>query len=174
MAVLCGQPTLEEPMNTRIVLTPIGKLRIVANGAGLKAIKFEDNTAKVTKSDPKDDLLAMAVQQLQEYFEGDRKTFDLPLAPAGTDFQLRVWRALQTIPWGRVCSYADIARAIDKPTAVRAVGAANGRNPLPIIVPCHRVIGSDGSLTGFAGGLDMKRQLLDLEGSLQDRQCKLL
>ncbi|MEM6581226.1 MAG: methylated-DNA--[protein]-cysteine S-methyltransferase [Pseudomonadota bacterium] len=161
-------------MNTRIVLTPIGKLRIVANGAGLKAIKFEDNTAKVTKSDPKDDLLAMAVQQLQEYFEGDRKTFDLPLAPAGTDFQLRVWRALQTIPWGRVCSYADIARAIDKPTAVRAVGAANGRNPLPIIVPCHRVIGSDGSLTGFAGGLDMKRQLLDLEGSLQDRQCKLL
>ncbi|MEM8660838.1 MAG: methylated-DNA--[protein]-cysteine S-methyltransferase [Pseudomonadota bacterium] len=161
-------------MKTRIVLTPIGKLRIVANGAGLKAIKFEDDAARVTKSDPKDDVLAMAVQQLQEYFEGDRKTFDLPLAPEGTNFQLSVWRALQAIPWGTVCSYADIARVIKRPTAVRAVGAANGRNPLPIVVPCHRVIGSDGSLTGFAGGLDMKRQLLDLEGSLQDRQCPLL
>ena len=112
-----------------------------------------------------------AASQLQEYFAGRRKTFDLPLAPRGTDFQCSVWRALSAIPWGAVCSYADIARAIDKPTAVRAVGAANGRNPLPIVVPCHRVIGSDGSLTGFAGGLDMKRKLLALEGSLEDRQA---
>jgi methylated-DNA-[protein]-cysteine S-methyltransferase len=103
---------------------------------------------------------------LLEYFAGRRRRFELPLAPAGTAFQRQVWDALATIPWGELRSYADIARAIERPTAVRAVGAANGRNPLPIVVPCHRVIGSDGSLTGFAGGLEIKRQLLELEGSL--------
>ena len=100
-----------------------------------------------------------------EYFAGRRRQFDLPLAPVGTPFQRAVWNALAAIPWGALRSYADIARAIERPTAVRAVGAANGRNPLPIVVPCHRVIGSNGTLTGFAGGLDIKRQLLELEGS---------
>jgi methylated-DNA-[protein]-cysteine S-methyltransferase len=103
---------------------------------------------------------------LLEYFAGQRRQFELPLAAAGTAFQRQVWDALAAIPWGELRSYADIARAIDRPTAVRAVGAANGRNPLPIVVPCHRVIGSNGSLTGFAGGLGIKRQLLKLEGSL--------
>jgi methylated-DNA-[protein]-cysteine S-methyltransferase len=103
---------------------------------------------------------------LKEYFDGTRRHFDLPLGPRGTEFQLRVWEALTQIPYGQTRSYRDIALAIGKPTAVRAVGAANGRNPLPIVVPCHRVIGSDGSLTGFAGGLEAKTRLLQLEGSL--------
>jgi methylated-DNA-[protein]-cysteine S-methyltransferase len=96
----------------------------------------------------------------------ERKKFDLPLAPTGTDFQRRVWDSLGKIPWGETRSYRDIARAIGNTAAVRAVGAANGRNPLPIIVPCHRVIGSDGSLTGFAGGIEAKKTLLKLEGTL--------
>jgi methylated-DNA-[protein]-cysteine S-methyltransferase len=108
-------------------------------------------------------VLDAATVQLREWFAGRRTTFDLPLAPAGTPFQLAVWSRLVTIPFGETRSYADIARAIGRPTAVRAVGAANGRNPLPIVVPCHRVIGRNGSLTGFAGGLDTKRYLLDLE-----------
>lgn len=162
-------------MNTRIISTPIGALRLSSDGSGLKAIDLAPKVGTVSLDDnTEDDILALTEAQLQEYFVGQRKTFDLPLAAEGTEFQLTVWRALQTIPWGSVCSYADIARAINKPTAVRAVGAANGRNPIPIVVPCHRVIGSDGSLTGFAGGLDMKRQLLQLEGTLQDTQCALL
>jgi methylated-DNA-[protein]-cysteine S-methyltransferase len=111
-------------------------------------------------------VLTRAASQLREYFAGRRQRFDLPLAAQGTPFQQAVWQALAAIPWGALRSYADIARAIDKPSAVRAVGAANGRNPLPIVVPCHRVIGSNGALTGFAGGLETKRQLLELEGSL--------
>ncbi|MEM8561277.1 MAG: methylated-DNA--[protein]-cysteine S-methyltransferase [Pseudomonadota bacterium] len=161
-------------MNTRILATPVGKLRLVANEAGLKAIEFEHGVGKGSENHAEDKTLVAAATQLQEYFKGERKTFDLPLAPEGTEFQMSVWCALRDIPWGRVCSYADIALAIDKPTATRAVGAANGRNPLPIVIPCHRVIGSDGSLTGFAGGLHMKRQLLELEGSLQDGQYALL
>ena len=103
------------------------------------------------------------VRQLEEYFAGKRKTFDLPLAPRGTAFQLSVWNALQQIAYGQTRSYADIARVIGRPSAVRAVGAANGANPIPIIIPCHRVIGSSGALTGFGGGLDVKRRLLDFE-----------
>ncbi len=159
-------------MNYQLLDTPIGPLRLLSTGSHLAAIEFahqqsdtQDETCKTDK------VLERSARQLQEYFAGRRKTFDLPLAPRGTDFQRTVWNALAAIPWGAVCSYADIARAIDKPKAVRAVGAANGRNPLPIVVPCHRVIGSDGSLTGFAGGLDMKRKLLELEGSLEDRQA---
>lgn len=159
-------------MNYQLLDTPIGPLRLLSTGTHLAAIEFanqqsdtQDETCRTDK------VLERSARQLQEYFAGRRKTFDLPLAPRGTDFQRTVWNALSAIPWGAVCSYADIARAIDKPKAVRAVGAANGRNPLPIVVPCHRVIGSDGSLTGFAGGLDMKRKLLELEGSLEDRQA---
>lgn len=103
-------------------------------------------------------------QQLGEYFAGARRAFTLPLAPAGTEFERRVWRELGAIPYGETRSYAEIAQAIGRPAACRAVGRANGRNPIAIVIPCHRVIGSDGSLTGYGGGLDLKRFLLDLEG----------
>jgi methylated-DNA-[protein]-cysteine S-methyltransferase len=109
--------------------------------------------------------LPAARRQLGEYLAGLRRDFELPLAPRGTDFERRVWRALCAIPYGETRSYAQIAATIGNPAACRAVGRANGRNPLPIVVPCHRVIGSDGSLTGFGGGLDLKRFLLDLEGA---------
>jgi methylated-DNA-[protein]-cysteine S-methyltransferase len=115
---------------------------------------------------PEDPLLADAIGQLREYFAGARETFSVPLRPAGTPFQLSVWRALEEIPYGRTRTYRDIACSIGRPTATRAVGAANGQNPLPIFVPCHRVIGSNGSLTGFGGGLDVKLALLRLEGVL--------
>jgi methylated-DNA-[protein]-cysteine S-methyltransferase len=103
-------------------------------------------------------------RQLAEYFAGVRRAFTLPLAPHGTDFERRVWRALAAIPYGETRSYAGVAAAIGRPTACRAVGRANGRNPIAVVIPCHRVIGSDGSLTGYGGGLDLKRFLLDLEG----------
>ena len=104
-------------------------------------------------------------EQLAQYFAGRRRTFSLKLAPAGTDFQQATWRALVEIPYGETASYAEIARRVGRPAASRAVGAANGANPLPIVVPCHRVIGADGSLTGFGGGLPIKRALLELEGA---------
>jgi len=154
-------------MNYRYLDTPIGRLRLVSTGSRLAAIEFEQHHgepgADTLTNDP---VLELAAAQLLEYFAGRRRQFELPLAAAGTAFQRQVWGALAAIPWGELRSYADIARAIERPTAVRAVGAANGRNPLPIVVPCHRVIGSNGSLTGFAGGLGIKRRLLELEGSL--------
>lgn len=151
------------------VESPVGTLIIVAAGAGLQAIRWAAASglpAAVPEEAPEDPLhplLAQARDQLGEYFRGDRTAFDLPLAPAGTPFQLRAWEALTQIPYGEVRTYAEQAARIGKPAAVRAVGAANGRNPLPIIVPCHRVIGSDGRLTGFAGGLAAKQWLLDHE-----------
>tara|TARA_R110001592_G_scaffold295594_2_gene565675 strand:+ start:23505 stop:23996 length:492 start_codon:yes stop_codon:yes gene_type:complete len=159
-------------MNYQLLDTPIGRLRLLSTGSHLAAIEFAHQHSDAgDDSCITDPVLKSSARQLQEYFAGQRTSFDLPLAPRGTDFQRLVWSALSAIPWGAVRSYADIARAIGRPKAVRAVGAANGRNPLPIVVPCHRVIGSDGSLTGFAGGLDMKRKLLQLEGSLEDRQA---
>ena len=112
------------------------------------------------------DVLRETHAQLDDYFAGKRRTFDLPLAPRGTEFQCGVWRTLATIPYGETISYAQLATRVGKPSAMRAVGAANGRNPLPIVLPCHRVIGSDGSLTGFGGGLPTKQFLLSLEGAL--------
>jgi len=109
-------------------------------------------------------LLPELRRQLAEYFAGTRRAFALPLAPAGTEFERRVWQALGAIPYGETRSYAEVAQAIGRPAACRAVGRANGRNPIAIVIPCHRVIGSDGSLTGYGGGLDLKRFLLDLEG----------
>lgn len=109
------------------------------------------------------DVLRTAGIQLSEYFSGGRTAFDLSLAPAGTDFQRRVWAELRRVPWGERISYGELARRIDAPDAVRAVGAANGKNPIAIIIPCHRIIGADGSLTGYAGGIHRKRRLLDLE-----------
>jgi methylated-DNA-[protein]-cysteine S-methyltransferase len=152
-------------MNRKTIPSPIGDLRLASEHGKLVSIAFHaDGSSK--DSEERDPVLEATASQLAEYFAGDRRDFDLPLAPAGTPFQKSVWRALQAIPFGELCSYRDIAEHIGKPSAVRAVGAANGRNPLPIVVPCHRVIGSDGSLTGFAGGLDTKRALLALEGSL--------
>jgi len=110
-------------------------------------------------------LLTEAAQQLSDYFAGHRRTFDLPLAPKGTDFQQSVWRALTEIPYGETRSYGEIAKALGNPNASRAVGMANHRNPIPIIIPCHRVIGADGSLTGYGGGLPRKKYLLALEAS---------
>ncbi len=154
-------------MNVQYFGSPLGQLRLVSNGKQLTHIEFEDHHTtsgqEVVRNDP---VLRDTQQQLTEYFNGSRTTFDLPLAPQGTAFQEAVWQALQRIPFGETRSYADIASQIMRPKAVRAVGAANGRNPIPLIVPCHRVIGSDGSLTGFAGGLHAKKWLLGLEGSL--------
>jgi methylated-DNA-[protein]-cysteine S-methyltransferase len=112
-------------------------------------------------------------RQLDEYFAGRRRQFELRLAPRGTSFQQAVWQALQRIPYGRTCSYSDLAAAIARPQAVRAVGTANGANPLSIVIPCHRVIGRDGSLTGYAGGLPRKQLLLELEGALPSQQTQL-
>ena len=153
-------------MNYQYLDTPIGRLRLLSDGRQLTAIEFEGQYADLGEaSEQTDRALAPALRQLEEYFQGRRKDFDLPLAAAGTQFQQSVWRALIAIPYGEVRSYGDIAKAIKRPRAVRAVGAANGRNPLPIVVPCHRVIGSNGALTGFAGGLQAKRTLLRLEGA---------
>lgn len=111
-------------------------------------------------------LLDLAVRQLDDYFAARRRVFELPLAPRGTDFQRTVWMTLAGIGYGETISYAQLAQRVGRPTAMRAVGAANGRNPLPIVLPCHRVIGADGALTGFGGGLPTKQFLLELEGAL--------
>jgi methylated-DNA-[protein]-cysteine S-methyltransferase len=146
--------------------TPIGTLRLVADEQGLREVWFEHGRhQKAPQSHWKraSEPLAQARQQLTEYFAGERQQFDLPLHPQGTPFQLKVWWELACIPYGVTISYGELARRIEQPQAVRAVGAANGRNPLPIVLPCHRVIGSDGSLTGFGGGLPTKRYLLSME-----------
>jgi methylated-DNA-[protein]-cysteine S-methyltransferase len=154
-------------MNTLFLDSPIGRLRLVSDGKHLVKIEFENQyNADEAANETADPVLEASATQLKEYFAGKRHSFDLPLAAAGTDFQRSVWAALAAIPYGELRSYRDIAQSIAKPKAVRAVGAANGRNPLPIVVPCHRVIGSDGSLTGFAGGLEAKTCLLELEGAI--------
>ena len=144
--------------------TPVGRLLLIADGTALKEVRFPVKDATIEKDwSCGSALLKQAAAQLKAYFNGDRKTFDLPLAPDGTEFQRQVWEALRQIPYGATVSYSAIAEAINRPRAVRAVGAANGKNPLPIVIPCHRVIGKGGSLTGFGGGLETKQMLLDLE-----------
>ena len=150
--------------------TPVGRLTLVATDEGLAAVLWENDRpgrVPLPLDIERDDhpMLAAAERQLAEYFSGGRQAFDLPLAASGTDFQLRVWAALRTIPFGETRSYAELARQLGSAGAARAVGAANGRNPLSIIAPCHRVIGSSGALTGFAGGLDVKARLLSFEGA---------
>ena len=146
--------------------TPIGNLLLAADTQGLREVWFETGRHQKTP-DPtwrhEPAKLAFARQQLEEYFAGERQHFDIPLRPLGTPFQVTVWYALAKIPYGTTISYGELARRIGQPQAMRAVGAANGRNPLPIVLPCHRVIGSDGSLTGFGGGLPTKRFLLSME-----------
>lgn len=143
-----------------LLSSPVGMLTLRASDRGLAAIMWRDVPGPADREDSAHPVLAAAIRQLGEYFAGARTAFDLPLDPVGTAFQQRVWLALRDIPFGETRSYARIARAIGQPRAVRAVGAANGRNPLSIVVPCHRVIGSDGSLTGFGGGIENKRWLL--------------
>lgn len=142
--------------------TPLGRLTVTAREGALTSLLFEASQP-VGRHAPDAPILQEAVRQLGEYFAGARTAFDLPMAPAGTPFQQEVWRALGAIRFGETASYADIARVVGRPKAVRAVGAANGRNPLAIVVPCHRVIGSNGTLTGYAGGLERKRWLLSHE-----------
>jgi methylated-DNA-[protein]-cysteine S-methyltransferase len=157
------------------VKTPAGELKLIASHNGLAAILWEnDKPARVKlphgTEDDNNPILLEAERQLQEYFAGSRTSFSLPLDFSGTDFQKSVWHALLTIPYGETRSYGDIARQLGNDRAVRAVGAANGKNPISIIAPCHRVIGSSGQLTGFAGGLENKALLLKLENRGNDRQ----
>ena len=151
--------------------SPVGRLRLASDGNALCLIEFErprhPHRQDGDWQEREDAVLRETRRQLDEYFEGRRRGFDLSLAPRGTGFQQQVWLALRDIPYGETISYAQLARRLDMPTATRAVGAANGRNPLPIVVPCHRVIGADGSLTGFGGGLPTKRFLLELEGAIE-------
>jgi methylated-DNA-[protein]-cysteine S-methyltransferase len=152
-----------------ILPSPIGPLTLVAEAGELTALYMDaqqhrpDESSLGVPGDPDAAPFATASRQLADYFAGQLTEFDLPLAPAGTPFQRRVWAALQAIPYGQTWSYAQLAGKIGQATAVRAVGLANGRNPIALVIPCHRVIGSDGSLTGYGGGLDRKRFLLDLE-----------
>jgi methylated-DNA-[protein]-cysteine S-methyltransferase len=148
--------------------SPVGPLLVAADEAGLRLIHFQSGP-EPRRPDPTwqrdGSAFQVLARQLAEYFARERRAFDLTLAPEGTAFQLATWRALTTIPYGATISYAELAQRVGKPAASRAVGAANGANPLPIVVPCHRVIGKDGSLTGFGGGLPAKRALLELEGA---------
>ncbi len=150
-------------LHSLVLSSPIGKLTLIADHQSLREIRFgHDDCATVPHSNP---VLDQASQQLQEYFAGRRQHFDLPLQPRGTAFQQQVWKQLLTVDFGELASYQDIATAIGNPKAVRAVGAANGRNPIPIVIPCHRIIGSNGKLTGYAGGLGIKEKLLRLENA---------
>lgn len=154
----------------RTMTSPVGTLTLVASDAGLAAVLWEDDDPSrvgpgALAEDTRHPVLRQAQQELEEYFAGKRRTFSVQLDPSGTQFQNKVWNALRTIPFGETRSYGQIADQIGSRKAVRAVGAANGRNPIPIIVPCHRVIGADGTLTGFAGGLENKARLLALEGA---------
>jgi O-6-methylguanine DNA methyltransferase len=177
-----------EMLHSTTFTSPIGPLFLAASHTGMVALEFDVRTPgqQSIRPNPRDlrreamrqaepakfvfeeapDLLRSYTKQLDEYFSGRRREFTFPLDLRGTDFQLACWQALLAIPYGETRSYADIARAVDKPNAFRAVGMANNRNPVAIVVPCHRVIASDGTLCGYGGGLDVKRKLLELEGAL--------
>jgi methylated-DNA-[protein]-cysteine S-methyltransferase len=149
--------------------SPIGELLLVSDGdalTGLYMLPDHRHAPPIQATGRRDPApLRPTAEQLEAYFAGELTSFDLPLAPRGTPFQHAVWNALLDIPYGQTTSYTEIAQAVDRPTATRAVGAANGRNPISIVVPCHRVIGAGGSLTGYGGGLERKRQLLALEAA---------
>ena len=161
-----SSPTL----HSTTLQSPVGSLTVVASDAGLRAIlwpvekpgrvSFEENVVVGSH-----EVLDATIEQLTAYFDGERTDFDLPLDMVGTDFQQAVWRGLLEIPWGQTHSYGELATALGKPSASRAVGSATGRNPISVVVPCHRLVASSGKLTGFAGGLDAKRWLLDHESS---------
>jgi methylated-DNA-[protein]-cysteine S-methyltransferase len=162
----------ETTYSYKIMQSPVGRLKLVASARGLAAILWEnDDPKRVRLSPPVEDknnpVLLETERQLNDYFAGKRKKFSIKFDFAGTDFQKKVWETLAAIPFGETPSYREIARQIGRPEATRAVGAAIGRNPICIAVPCHRVIGSNGKLTGFAGGLDIKASLLRLESESQ-------
>lgn len=149
-------------MKTAFIKTPVGILELKADADGLASVLFRDSeNVVIPKEIPAE--LRDAVAQLQEYFEGKRQEFSLKLSPEGTDFQKRVWNQLQEIPFGKTTSYQQLANTLGDPKVIRAAASANGKNPISIIIPCHRVIGSDGSLTGYAGGLHRKKWLLEFE-----------
>ena len=183
MEIVCGDLPLEgirtnalqkKKGETKMTLfykemkSPVGKLKLVASSNALIAVLWQEERPNRVKLgtmnlDPQHPILIEAERQISEYFVGERIDFDLPLQLDGTEFQRKVWRALREIPFGETKSYQDLARAVGSPKASRAVGAANGKNPFSIVVPCHRVVGADGALTGFAGGLETKAALLALE-----------
>jgi methylated-DNA-[protein]-cysteine S-methyltransferase len=158
-------------MHYKTMKSPIGKITLVTSEEALVALYVNDepmpkmSSAKINKTHK---ILLLAEQQLNEYFQGLRKKFEIPLNPEGTEFQNKVWKALSKIPYGEIWSYGQQADYLKAPKAQRAVGGANGKNPIPVIIPCHRVIGSTGKLTGFSGGMSMKVYLLKLEGHQVD------
>ena len=156
----------------RVIPSPIGPLTLVVEGGAVTQLLMgETGNREIGERD--EALLPAAAEQLGEFFAGQRRTFDLPLAPAGDDFKQRVWALLREIPYGETRSYGDLARALGDVGLSQAVGTANARNPIAVVVPCHRVIGSDGSLTGYAGGLERKRFLLALEDTEEQRAARL-
>ncbi|CAM3549102.1 methylated-DNA--[protein]-cysteine S-methyltransferase [Parendozoicomonas haliclonae] len=158
-------------MNYQLYHSPLGLLLLFSDGSALKKLTFLASVRDFTPDElfqkRSDAVLTAATQQLDEWFAGSRREFDLPLAPDGTPFQQKVWKALQTIPYGTTSTYGELAGKLGQPSSARAVGAANGKNPIALIIPCHRVIGADGSLTGYAFGLEKKKKLLSLEAQLQ-------
>jgi methylated-DNA-[protein]-cysteine S-methyltransferase len=158
-----GMKEGERHMALLVIPSPVGALTLTAERGALIAIDFGAPAGHAAAAPPADPVLGEAARQLAAYFAGELRTFDLPLRPSGTPFQLTVWEALRRIPYGETVTYGELARSIGRPTAARAVGSANHRNPLPIVVPCHRVIGADGTLTGYAGGLAVKSALLAIE-----------
>ncbi len=148
-------------METAYVETPLGVAKLIGDETGLSYISLLDESQKLTDVIP--EVLEDAVYQLNEYFAGKRTEFSLQLNPEGTPFQQKVWQALQEIPYGQTVTYGELSKSLGDPKAIRAVASANGKNPLWIVIPCHRVIGSDGSLTGYAGGLERKKWLLEHE-----------
>ena len=149
-------------MSFCVIASPVGRLRIDADNTGICGV----NRTEEALCSPEEPLLADCARQLAEYFSGARRVFDLPLHPVGTTFRMKVWTELQQIPYGQTITYGELARRVGNAGGARAVGGANHHNPISIIIPCHRVIGADGSLIGYGGGLDMKEALLRLEGSL--------
>lgn len=154
--------------------SPLGRMELRANDEGLTVAKFLFADSEVLpENNPKHKTLKATIQQLKEYFGGHRKEFDLPLAPAGTEFQQKVWKQLEGIQWGETTSYLKMAEQLGSRLTIRAVGGANGKNPIAIIIPCHRVIGADGKLTGYAGGLWRKQWLLEHEGKASQLRMEL-
>jgi methylated-DNA-[protein]-cysteine S-methyltransferase len=152
-------------MKTAIIKTPLGYTEIIGDENGISKIHVLNEEVEISKSIPKE--LKNAVSQLQEYFDGKRTQFDFKLNPTGTEFQKKVWQELLQIPFGKTCSYLDLSKKIGDVKAIRAVASANGKNPLWIVIPCHRVIGTDGSLTGYAGGLWRKKWLIEHENPVK-------
>jgi len=161
---------MKASLSTCRMASPLGEILLVADPAGtalcglyLEGQKYFPPDAAQWRAAPRLPLFRRAVEELREYFAGARTRFDVPLAPAGTPFQRRVWSAIADVPFGETITYAELARRCGRASAVRAAGAATGRNPITVMVPCHRIVGSGGALTGYAGGLDRKRALLELE-----------